>query len=133
MDVLLSGNAERDFRAGLFHGSRHRDVDAPLDFADVVGIVSTRRRSPGPRSFLKSASSWVTESRMLAFCFLPASALFGVRSVAEQALEGHARIDFGRQRLRGVGPGYASWCTRSCIPSCSCRNCRRVFDAELNG
>src|SRR5215813_15601370 len=32
---------------------------------------STRRRSPALKSFLNAPSSCVTESRMLAFCFLP--------------------------------------------------------------
>ena len=55
MGQIAFGNAEWDFRAWLFHGSVHRNVDAPFEFADVVGIVVDALAVAGAEVFLERA------------------------------------------------------------------------------
>ena len=86
--------------------------------------------SPAPRSRLKNASSCVTESRMLALCS-PALAFFGIRAVAEQPLEGHARIHFRRQRLYRRRPRHAVRVGAAVAPV-AVAEVAVLFDAELN-
>src|ERR1043165_5733559 len=58
--------------------------------------------------------------------------LLGARAISEQTLEGHARIDLGRQRLRRGGPGYrvgvGAAITPVAIPEVA-----DIFDAKLDG
>ena len=71
----------------------------------VSRYSATRLRSVGPR--LPSRCLHLPHHRVqnTALFFDALQAFFGVRAVAEQARENHARIDFHRQRRRRCAPG----------------------------
>src|SRR5215467_14162093 len=104
MHMLVFGQPERNFFGWLLDRSLHRDSDSALDLANVLQIriqarlVDRTERLLKMRDLLRDGIQDAGVLLAAEFSFLR------VGSVAEQALESHARIHFRGQRLDGRRP-----------------------------
>src|ERR1019366_6111200 len=110
----------------------HRDLDAALDLANVLevgiepGLIARAQVLLEERNLLRDG---IENTGVL---LAPREALLRTRAVAEQALEGHARIHFGGKRLRGRGPGDRVRVGATVAPV-AVAEITGVLDAELKG
>src|SRR2546425_13198501 len=104
MDMLALRQAEWDLSTGLFHGIAHRNLDPPLDFANVLGIGVEPCFITRTEIFLQKSQIMRDRLQDAGVLLSSGSSLLGACSVAEQPLESHTRIDLCRQRLRGCRP-----------------------------
>src|SRR5262245_26910381 len=97
--MLAFGEAECDVGGRLDGLFAHRNLDSPLDFANVLAVGIEPVLVSRGKVFLdesKFPRDCVENTGALAFCFRP---LVRALSIAEQALERDTRIDFSRKRL----------------------------------
>jgi len=104
VDVIVFGNPEGNLGARFFDGSAHRDVDAPLEFANVVGVVLEAGAIARAEASVKHSQflgDGIEDARVL---FASLQAFLGVCAVTKQTLERNSRIDFRWKRSGGVRP-----------------------------
>src|SRR5438105_31404 len=104
MDMLTLRQAKWDLCSRLFHGIGHRNLDAPLNFANVIGIGIEPRLITGAEVFLEKGQLMCDRIQNARVLLPPRSSLVRTGSIAEQPLESHTRIDLCREGLGGRRP-----------------------------
>src|ERR1700674_1596443 len=106
MDMLAVRQAKWDLSRRFTHRLAHRNLDPPLQLTNVLQIGV--EPAPVARTQVLLERSKLIRYRIQNAGILLSSRkpLLRTRSIAEQALEGHTRVDFRRKRLRGRDPGY---------------------------
>ena len=99
--VLALRQAERDVAVRLLHRVLHRDLDAPLDLADVVDVGIDAHLVAGAKTGLERAELPDDGVENAGVALAIAQPLLGAGAVAEQPLEHHTRVHLRRQRLVG--------------------------------
>src|SRR5262245_9742226 len=106
MNMVVLRNAKRDLRSWLLHRPAHRNIDPPLEFTNVLGVSIDAAAVAGAEVSLESSKFVRYRIQNAGILLSSRQPLFGIRSITEQALESHARVDLRRKRLRGGRPGY---------------------------
>src|SRR5206468_1515001 len=108
-DVILPG---RRYAGGTVEIRQHgltsllfRLLNTPLDFADGIDVLSDLRAVPRTQFPLKARHVFGDPIEDATVLSQLALAVLCRSSVTKEAFENHARICFGRKRVRGRRPG----------------------------
>src|SRR6266704_689544 len=132
MDMLALREAKWDLSSRFTHCFAHRNLDPPLKFTNVLKIGV--EPSPIARAEILLEKTKLMRHRIENASVLLSSSepLLRTGSFAEQALEGHTRIDLCRKRLRGRRPGDGVG-VRAAITPVAIAEITGVLNPELNG
>src|SRR6266849_8576277 len=130
MEMFALRQAKRDLFRRFTYGLVHGNLDAPLNFTDVLEV----RVEPAPiaraKGLLKKRNLLRDRIENAGVLLSSGTPLLRTCSIAEQAFESHPRIDFRRKRLRGRGPGYGVRVSAAITPV-AIAEVADVLDAQL--
>src|SRR4029077_18280766 len=103
--MLAFWEAKRDIDRRFLHRVADRNLDPPLELTNVLEIGVEPAPIAGAEIALEQTKLTRDRIENAGILLATRNPLLRTRAVAEQALEGHTRIDFCRERLGRRRPG----------------------------
>src|ERR1700677_2423296 len=131
MDMLAFRQAKWNLSIRLGHRLAHGNLDAPLDFPNVLQIGIHPRAVARAQILLEKRDFMRHRIENTGVLFASQNALFRTGTIAEQAFEGHPRVDLRRKRLCWRGPRYRVG-VRTAVAPVAVTEIAGILNAELD-